>query len=529
MLARLISKRNLSGASITVGALLDRLSIIIKTWQAFCILRKVNLSATMALVSCAGLSVLELSARAQQSVTLGWEKSSDPDVVGYNIYFGTSSQIYTSKLSFGNVTNATITSLADGVTYYFSATTYDSLNRESAFCDEVVYTVAFTSSNQPPVIITFQGANGAAVGETVTFNVAAAGSGTLNYQWQFNGNNIASATSPTLALNNILQSQAGSYRVVVTNVYGAATSAPVQLTIASSTLVLATIAPVNGLFAMNVVGQTGHEYIVQGSTNLVIWIPVVTNTSPFTFVDADTQKFAKRFYRATPRDSSSTSSQPNDVTNGIFAYYPLASNGNDFVGGNNLTLAGFPSFNAGAVNWNGAVPTLGFTSPRQWPQSELTISAWINMADPNANFIIASCYGDSSGQLQQAYMQFFTMNGALNARLVQHIDADYIGRVSPANLTPGWHFVAFTWSGGTDSSSIKIYLDGTRVDEADANGGNFTGIYAGADLPLTVGAQFSDGWGISGKFSGQQKDLRIYARALSAEEIGSLESTGLGF
>jgi hypothetical protein len=211
----------------------------------------------------------------------------------------------------------------------------------------------------------------------------------------------------------------------------------------------------------------------------------------------------------------------------LFACYPLAANGNDLENGNNLTLAGFPSFSAGAVNWNGAVPTLGYSAPRQWPQVGVTVSAWINMSDPSANYIVASCYGDSSGQLQQSYMQFFTQNGGLNARIVQHVDADYIGRVTPANLTAGWHFVTFTWTGGTDSSSIKIYLDGVRADSVDANGGNFTGVYSGADVPFTVGAQFSDGWGISGRFFGQEKGVRMYDRALSEQEIGNLHSNGL--
>jgi len=38
-----------------------------------------------------------------QSVMLGWEPSPDPNAVGYNIYYGTASHNYTSKVSVGTL------------------------------------------------------------------------------------------------------------------------------------------------------------------------------------------------------------------------------------------------------------------------------------------------------------------------------------------------------------------------------------------------------------------------------------------
>jgi hypothetical protein len=215
------------------------------------------------------------------------------------------------------------------------------------------------------------------------------------------------------------------------------------------------------------------------------------------------------------------------ITNGLVANYPLASNGIDAWAGNNLTLLGSPTFSDGAINWNGDVPTLGYSLPRQWPQSGLTVSGWINMSDTTSNYIVASCYGDATGSLKAAYMQFFTLSNGLIARVVQDIDANFIGRSTPAVLTSGWHFAAFTWSGGTASSSIKVYLDGTQVDNRDANDGVFRGAYSGSDLPLSVGAQFSDGWGIAGKFYGSEKEVAMYNRALSGAEIGTLYTNGI--
>jgi hypothetical protein len=38
--------------------------------------------------------------------------------------------------------------------------------------------------------------------------------------------------------------------------------------------------------------------VVQASTNLINWVPLQTNTAPFTFVDANAGNFRQRFYRS---------------------------------------------------------------------------------------------------------------------------------------------------------------------------------------------------------------------------------------
>jgi len=215
-----------------------------------------------------------------------------------------------------------------------------------------------------------------------------------------------------------------------------------------------------------------------------------------------------------------------DITNGLVADYPLAANGNDAWAGNNLALAGSPAFSSGAVSWNGLLPTWGHGPNRQWPQSGLTVSSWINMIDPKGNYVVAACYENTNGSVNQSYFQFFTMSNGLTARIVQNRDVNFIGRTTLASLTPGWHFVAFTWTGGPTSSSIRIFLDGTRIDNGDQNYGTFVTPYSGSDIPFTVGAQVSPGGGFAGQFYGNQKDVRMYNRALSASEIGILYTNG---
>jgi autotransporter-associated beta strand protein len=67
-------------------------------------------------------------------------------------------------------------------------------------------------------------------GATASFTAAAIGNG-LRYQWQKDGANIAGATTDALFVTNAKYADAGVYRVIVTNDYGAATSYDARLSL----------------------------------------------------------------------------------------------------------------------------------------------------------------------------------------------------------------------------------------------------------------------------------------------------------
>ena len=70
------------------------------------------------------------------------------------------------------------------------------------------------------------------VGSTVDFSVQADGPPPLSYQWLFDGTNLLSgATNAALSLADVQLSQSGTYCVVVTNLFGAATSAAAMLSV----------------------------------------------------------------------------------------------------------------------------------------------------------------------------------------------------------------------------------------------------------------------------------------------------------
>lgn len=66
---------------------------------------------------------------------------------------------------------------------------------------------------------------------TASFSVSAVGSAPLAYQWRFNGTAITGANQPTLTLDNIDTTQAGTYSVVVSNDAGSVASSGATLTV----------------------------------------------------------------------------------------------------------------------------------------------------------------------------------------------------------------------------------------------------------------------------------------------------------
>jgi len=106
----------------------------------------------------------------------------------------------------------------------------------------------------PPVITIPPSAQTVPSGTAARFSVTASGSGTLSYQWQLNGADIAGATSaiyttaPTTSADN-----GGLYDVIVSNSGGSVSSSPVRLTVSAA------IAATDVLMYHNDFGRTGQN------------------------------------------------------------------------------------------------------------------------------------------------------------------------------------------------------------------------------------------------------------------------------
>jgi hypothetical protein len=69
-------------------------------------------------------------------VTLMWDATTDRDVAGYKVYYGTASRSYGQTIDVGRVTTFTVTGLGVGF-YFFAVTAYNTSGLESGFSNEV--------------------------------------------------------------------------------------------------------------------------------------------------------------------------------------------------------------------------------------------------------------------------------------------------------------------------------------------------------------------------------------------------------
>ena len=83
-------------------------------------------------------------AQAATSVALAWAPSLSTNTIGYNIYYGLTNGIYTQMVNVGKVTNAIISGLTGGRTYYFAGKAYNSQGTQSVFSNQASYAVPVT-------------------------------------------------------------------------------------------------------------------------------------------------------------------------------------------------------------------------------------------------------------------------------------------------------------------------------------------------------------------------------------------------
>src|SRR5258708_4676998 len=88
--------------------------------------------------------------QAAQSVSLAWDANTASDIVGYRLYTGTASGVYTQQIEVGNNTSTSVSNLVDGTTYFFAVTDYNTSGVESASSNEVSYTAPTATPTPTP-------------------------------------------------------------------------------------------------------------------------------------------------------------------------------------------------------------------------------------------------------------------------------------------------------------------------------------------------------------------------------------------
>lgn len=209
---------------------------------------------------------------------------------------------------------------------------------------------------------------------------------------------------------------------------------------------------------------------------------------------------------------------PRRIPFGMVAGYTFDHADARDVSGNGLngTLQGGATVSGGAITLNGSsgfseVPDSAKLSP-----AAFTLSAWCYMVDATTFRILAKV-DDAGTQWEYSFTTDSSDRLRLvlaNLTLVNRIDL--FSTAAQTSLENSWHHFASTWSGGTTTTAIALYIDGAVVTSTSS----FTaGSYAGASNgtgSLRIGKDNST------LANGKITDVRIYDRALTAAEIAQI-------
>ncbi len=192
--------------------------------HAIPVANRVKSVALLALWGCL-LVLSPLTSLATPSITLAWDPSADPTVVGYKVYYGVASQNYTNSVSAGSATTLTVSNLTLGVTYYFAATAYDTNGIESDYSSEVSGGVS--SPNQPPTLNAIANVTINENAGSQTVNLSGISSGATNENQTLTV--TATSSNPALIPNPTVN-------YTSPNAAGSLTFAPVAFGFGSSTI-----------------------------------------------------------------------------------------------------------------------------------------------------------------------------------------------------------------------------------------------------------------------------------------------------
>jgi hypothetical protein len=178
-------------------------------------------------------------------VTLAWDPSTHPNVTGYRVYYGTSSDSYQFNDDAGKNTTFTVSNLQDGITYYFAVIAYDAKGNESGHSNKVSYnstvTCLYTISPASQSVGSLGAARTVSVSSqsgctwtavsnvswlVITSNSSGTGSGTVNYSVDANSSASSRKGTMTVSGQTFTVTQSGIKRYYTTEPRNSGNRAP---------------------------------------------------------------------------------------------------------------------------------------------------------------------------------------------------------------------------------------------------------------------------------------------------------------
>jgi len=452
---------------------------------------------------------------------------------------GTSPLSYQWSLNGTNLTGATSDSLVLANIQLTNAGNY-SITVTNLYGSATSSNALLTVLTHPP-LITNQPANQTInIGDTATFAVGVSGTLPLAYQWSWNGTNLSGATNASLILANVQTTNAGNYAVIVTNLYGSATSSNALLTVLTHPPVITT-QPTNltvfigSIATFSVVASGDSPLIYQwlfngtnlfGQTNasLALFNVQLTNGGNYSV-------FITNLYGSVTSSIAVLTVNPIppciSPSPGLVAWWRAESNTLDSVGTNNGTALGTLGYVNGEVglgfNYNGADTSISVpasSSLNVGANQGFTLETWINPVSVSSQAPLFEWRGGGVASIGVHFWMSVGGSGALYANIVDTAGVAHTMNGPAGILQPGvFQHVALTFDKTTGIG--KIYRNGSAVLTNSLG----TGFTPKTDTILLLGRRMDGG---NLYFKGIMDEATIYNRALYSNEIMAIYNAGTG-
>lgn len=244
---------------------------------------------------------------------------------------------------------------------------------------------------------------------------------------------------------------------------------------------------------------------------------------------------------------------PDGVTlqTGLVGYWPLDSESTDMttntardLSGNNntgalvrLSATATPRAGkaGGALSFDGTnyVKT---SFPGVSGSSARTISLWLKTTQtsplPGKNTSTVLAYGDARNRCANpGYFVVATNDRFGHSANYRGITIDFpchaaVTYDAATIYDDRWHHVVVTMPDAGTTSNIKMYVDGALLNTVSAMGAGSINTGSGTDVTIGYDSYRNYGSNTNGGFQGAISEVRFYNRALSAQEVAQLYSSG---
>ena len=175
--------------------------------------------------SVASLTVERLSQTISFANLSPGRTSDAPFVPGATASSGLPLSYFSSTPTVATVSGSTVTITGIGSTVITASQAGDATFLPASEISRTLLVGVAPSVTSPPAGLTANATSNA------FFSASADGTQPLSFQWRRDGVDVSQATNATLALSNVQTNLAGSYSVVITNLYGSVTSSVAALTV----------------------------------------------------------------------------------------------------------------------------------------------------------------------------------------------------------------------------------------------------------------------------------------------------------